>query len=161
MGHRRGSAGPDRHAAGRPCGECARCDSGGTCTSFRVRGVDYDGGWSQYTIAREDTVVPIADVLPFDQAAIIPDVVSTSYAALVDTVQVRSAQAVGIWGVGGVGAHAVRLARMMGAAPIIAVDPLPNARERALAFGADTALDTGFAERCSDTTDPRSTTSTN
>lgn len=42
--------------------------------------------------------------------------------------QVRSAQAVGIWGVGGVGAHAVRLARMMGAAPIIAVDPLPNAR---------------------------------
>lgn len=60
--------------------------------------------------------------------------------------QVRSAQAVGIRGVGGVGAHAVRLARMMGAAPIIAVDPLPNARERALAFGADTALDTGFAE---------------
>lgn len=36
------------------------------------------------------------------------DAVSTSYAALVETVQVRSAQAVGIWGVGGVGAHAVR-----------------------------------------------------
>ncbi|MFF8029081.1 hypothetical protein ACFZDJ_50135 [Streptomyces sp. NPDC007896] len=42
--------------------------------------------------------------------------------------QVRSAQAVGTWGVAGVGAHAVRLARMMGATPIIAVDPLPNAR---------------------------------
>ncbi|WP_328513230.1 zinc-binding dehydrogenase [Streptomyces mirabilis] len=135
--------------AGQPCGECARCVSGGTCVSFRGRGVDYDGGWSQYTIAREDTVVPIPDTLPFDQAAIIPDAVSTSYAALVDTVQVRSAQAVGIWGVGGVGAHAVRLARMMGATPIIAVDPLPNARERALAFGADIALDPsdpGFEE---------------
>ncbi|MEU3305346.1 zinc-binding dehydrogenase [Streptomyces sp. NPDC006678] len=135
--------------AGQPCRECATCVRGGTCTSFRGRGVDYDGGWSQYTIAREDTVVPIPDTLPFDQAAIIPDAVSTSYAALVETVQVRSAQAVGIWGVGGVGAHAVRLARMMGATPIIAVDPLPNARARALAFGADIALDPtdpGFAE---------------
>ncbi|MFF7889492.1 hypothetical protein ACH40F_52910 [Streptomyces sp. NPDC020794] len=59
---------------------------------------------------------------------IIPDAVPTSYAALVGTVQVRSVQAVGTWGVAGVGAHAVRLARMMGATPIIAVDPLPNAR---------------------------------
>ncbi|RPE37582.1 D-arabinose 1-dehydrogenase-like Zn-dependent alcohol dehydrogenase [Streptomyces sp. Ag109_O5-1] len=135
--------------AGQPCRECATCVRGGRCTSFRGRGVDYDGGWSQYTVAREDTVVPIPDALPFDQAAIIPDAVSTSYAALVETVQVRSAQSVGIWGVGGVGAHAVRLARMMGASPIIAVDPLPGARERALAFGADIALDPtdpGFAE---------------
>ncbi|MGW0212541.1 zinc-binding dehydrogenase [Streptomyces sp. NPDC003233] len=135
--------------AGQPCRECATCVRGGTCTSFRGRGVDYDGGWSQYTIAREDTVVPIPDTLPFDQAAIIPDAVSTSYAALVDTVQVRTAQSVGIWGVGGTGAHAVRLARTMGATPIIAVDPLPGARERALAFGADIALDPadpGFAE---------------
>ncbi|GAA3151855.1 hypothetical protein GCM10017687_81860 [Streptomyces echinatus] len=54
---------------------------------------------------------------------------------------VRPAQAVGIWGAGGLGAHAVRLARMVGAAPVIAVDPLPSARERALVFGADFALD--------------------
>lgn len=135
--------------AGQPCGRCARCVRGGVCTEFRGRGVDYDGGWSQYTIAREDTVVPIPDSLSFEHAAIIPDAVSTSYAALVDTVQVRPAQSVGIWGVGGVGAHAVRLARMMGATPIIAVDPLPGARARALAFGADIALDPtdpGFAE---------------
>jgi threonine dehydrogenase-like Zn-dependent dehydrogenase len=38
---------------------------------------------------------------------------------------------------------------MVGASPIIAVDPLPGARERALVFGADIALDSadpGFAE---------------
>jgi len=127
--------------AGQPCGMCEGCGRRGTCRQFRGRGVDYDGGWAQYTIAREDTVVPIPDDLPFDQAAIIPDAVSTSYAALVETVSVRPAQSVGIWGVGGVGAHAVRLARMMGASPIIAVDPLPGARERALAYGADLALD--------------------
>jgi NADPH:quinone reductase-like Zn-dependent oxidoreductase len=45
-------------------------------------GIDYDGGWAQYTIAREDTLIPIPDSLPFDQAAIIPDAVSTPYAAV-------------------------------------------------------------------------------
>ncbi|WP_310739663.1 zinc-binding dehydrogenase [Streptomyces murinus] len=97
----------------------------------------------------EGTLLPIPDELPFDQAAIIPDAVSTPYAAIVGTGAVRPAQSVGIWGAGGLGAHAVRLARMVGAAPIIAIDPLPSARERALLFGADAALDPlapGFAE---------------
>ena len=57
------------------------------------------------------------------------------------TGQVRPAEAVGVWGVGGLGAHGVQLLRMVGAAPIVAVDILPEARERALAFGADVALD--------------------
>jgi threonine dehydrogenase-like Zn-dependent dehydrogenase len=35
----------------------------------------------------------------------------------------------------------VQLLRMIGAAPIVTVDPLPAARERALALGADLALD--------------------
>ena len=127
--------------AGQSCDQCAGCARRGPCTDFRGRGVAYDGGWAQYTLAREDTVVPIPGELPFDQAAIIPDAVSTSYAALTATAGVRAAQAVGIWGVGGLGVHAVRIARMVGAAPVIAVDPLPAARERALMFGADVALD--------------------
>lgn len=103
--------------------------------------MDYDGGWAQYALAREDTLLPIPDHLPFDQAAITPDAVSTPYAAIVDTGAVRPAQAVGIWGAGGLSAHGIRLARVVGAAPVIAVDPLPSARERALLFGADHALD--------------------
>ena len=127
--------------AGQSCGRCADCARRRPCTQGLTRGFDYDGGWAQYTVAREDTLVPIPDDLPFDQAAIIPDAVSTPYAALVATAQVRPAQSVGVWGARGVGAHSVRLARLVGAAPIIAVDPLPGARERALAFGADLALD--------------------
>ncbi|MEV5662132.1 zinc-binding dehydrogenase [Streptomyces flaveolus] len=135
--------------AGEACGDCGGCLRRMTCHRPLTRGLDYDGGWAQYTIAREGTLLPIPDDLPFDQAAIIPDAVSTPYAAIVGTGAVRPAQAVGIWGAGGLGAHAVRLARMVGAAPIIAIDPLPSARERALVFGADVALDPlapGFAE---------------
>ncbi|MFF2244409.1 zinc-binding dehydrogenase [Arthrobacter sp. NPDC058130] len=127
--------------AGKTCGQCAGCVRRRPCTQMLTAGIDYDGGWAQYALAREDTLIPIPDNLPFDQAAIIPDAVSTPYAAVVATAGVRPAQSVGIWGVGGVGAHNVRVARMAGAAPVIAVDPLPSARERALAFGADFALD--------------------
>ncbi|MFF7381602.1 alcohol dehydrogenase catalytic domain-containing protein [Streptomyces griseoluteus] len=127
--------------AGEACGDCPGCLRRMMCQRPLTRGLDYDGGWAQYTVAREATLLPIPDDLPFDQAAIIPDAVSTPYAAIVGTGAVRPAQAVGIWGAGGLGAHAVRLARMVGAAPVIAVDPLRSARERALTFGADVALD--------------------
>ncbi|HEX5400668.1 MAG TPA: zinc-binding dehydrogenase [Pseudonocardiaceae bacterium] len=130
--------------AGQSCGRCAACVRRRPfCMAPMTRGVQYDGGWAEFALARHDTLVPIPDELPFDQAAIIPDAVSTPYAAIVATAQVRPAQAVGVWGVGGLGAHGVQLLRMAGAAPIIAVDPLPGARERALAFGADIALDPG------------------
>lgn len=83
---------------------------------------------------------------------------STPYTAFVSTAGVRPAQSVGVWGVGGVGAHNVRVAHLTGAAPIIAVDPLPGARERALTFGADVALDPAapdFAEQVSKVTGGR------
>ncbi|TXS49823.1 zinc-binding dehydrogenase [Streptomyces sp. uw30] len=144
--------------AGQACGECGDCLRRMPCGRPQTRGVDYDGGWAQYAVAREDTLVPIPDDLPFEQAAIIPDAVSTPYAAIVETGAVRPAQAVGIWGAGGLGAHGIRIARMVGAAPIVVVDPLATARERALAFGADIALDpaaAGFAEAVDEATGGR------
>jgi threonine dehydrogenase-like Zn-dependent dehydrogenase len=106
-----------------------------------TRGVDYDGGWAEYALARADTLVAIGDDLPFEQACFIPDAVSTPWAAITATAAVLPARSVGVWGAGGLGAHAIALLRLIGAAPIIAVDPLPTARERALEFGADIALD--------------------
>ncbi|GAB2727081.1 zinc-binding dehydrogenase [Kitasatospora kifunensis] len=106
-----------------------------------TRGVDYDGGWAQYALASVKTLVTLPESIPFEQAAIIPDAVSTPWGAITTTASVRPAQAVGVWGIGGLGAHAVQLLRTVGAYPIIAVDPVPAARRRALEFGADLALD--------------------
>ncbi|NEB41270.1 zinc-binding dehydrogenase [Streptomyces sp. SID14515] len=106
-----------------------------------TRGVDYDGGWAEYALAGASTLVALSDSLPFEQAAIIPDAVSTPWAAVTATGDVRAAEAVGVWGVGGLGAHAVQLLRAVGAHPVVAVDPAPAARRRALEFGADLALD--------------------
>ncbi|MFH9570844.1 zinc-binding dehydrogenase [Streptomyces sp. NPDC017230] len=106
-----------------------------------TRGVDYDGGWAEYALSAADALTLLPDAIPFDQGAIIPDAVSTPWGAITETGAVRPAEAVGVWGVGGLGVHAVRLLRAIGACPVVAVDPSPVARERALAAGADLALD--------------------
>ena len=104
-------------------------------------GVDYDGGWAEYLVVPAGVCVPLGDDIPFDQASIIPDAVSTPWGAIASTAEVRAGEAAGVWGIGGLGAHGVQLLRLIGAAPIIAVDPIPQARARALEFGADAALD--------------------
>ncbi|MGW0927447.1 zinc-binding dehydrogenase [Streptomyces sp. NPDC002644] len=106
-------------------------------------GVDYDGGWAEYVVAPAEVLLPIPGTLPDEQAAIIPDAVSTPWGAIEWTGRVKAGESVGVWGVGGLGVHGVQLLRFMGAAPIVAVDPVEAARERALEFGADLALDPG------------------
>ncbi|MBB3082378.1 zinc-binding dehydrogenase [Geodermatophilus sabuli] len=103
-------------------------------------GVDQEGGWADYVVAPVESLVLLPDVVPFEQAAVL-DVVATAWSALARTGGLRPGEAVGIWGVGGLGTHAVQVARLLGAAPIVAIDPRPEARQRALGLGADAALD--------------------
>ncbi|MEV7209101.1 MULTISPECIES: zinc-binding dehydrogenase [unclassified Streptomyces] len=111
-----------------------------------TRGVDYDGGWAEYALSAADAMTALPDAIPFEQGAIIPDAVSTPWGAITETGAVRPAEAVGVWGVGGLGVHAVQLLRAIGACPVVAVDPNPVARERALAAGADLVLDSADPE---------------
>lgn len=54
---------------------------------------------------------------------------------------VRFGETVGVFGLGAIGLIAVQMAARSGASRVIAVDPLANRREWALAHGADAALD--------------------
>jgi 2-desacetyl-2-hydroxyethyl bacteriochlorophyllide A dehydrogenase len=130
-------------AGGRPCRSCERCVRGRfeACLAFEIMGFSYDGAWAQYVVVPAPTLTSVPDAMPFPEAAILADAVSTPYAAVTARAQVRPGEAVGLWGIGGLGVHAVQVARMVGASPVIAVDPLASARERALALGADAALD--------------------
>ena len=129
--------------AGRTCRVCRWCAAGQpeNCETVQIMGFSYDGAWADYVVVPAAALVPVPDDVPIEQAAICADAVSTPYAALLEKAQVRPAESVAIWGVGGLGFHAVKLARLMGAAPIIALDPLEDARSRALSAGADVALD--------------------
>ena len=130
-------------AAGRPCMACVNCRRGDVtnCLAIQLMAFAYDGGWAEYTVAQAFGLTRVPDNVPLEQAAILADAVSTPYAGLTDRGALRPGESVALWGIGGLGVHAVQIARMVGAAPIIAVDTLPAARERALAAGADHALD--------------------
>jgi D-arabinose 1-dehydrogenase-like Zn-dependent alcohol dehydrogenase len=104
-------------------------------------GVHRDGGWAEYAVAPASALVQLPDSVPFEQAALLPSSVATPFSALTVTAGLRPGEAIGIWGIGGLGTHAVQLARLLGAAPVIAVDPAPAARKRAVGLGADVALD--------------------
>ncbi|MBX6389918.1 MAG: zinc-binding dehydrogenase [Frankia sp.] len=128
---------------GRPCQACRACARGRSdaCENFEIMGFAYDGAWAEYVVVPYGTLIPKPAGLSFPEAAILADAVSTPYAGLIERGGLRPGEAVGLWGIGGLGVHAVQIARLVGAAPIIAVDPNPAARARALAAGADHALD--------------------
>lgn len=130
-------------AGGRPCTTCRACVRGRfeECEAFEIMGFGFDGAWAQYVVVPYAALSSVPDGVPFPEAAVLADAVSTPYAALTDRAGLRAGDAVGLWGIGGLGVHAVQIARLVGAAPIVAVDPLPSARRRALALGADVALD--------------------
>lgn len=102
-------------------------------------GFDYDGGWAEYVVTKAELVARIPDSLPFEQAAIIPDAVSTPWAAITSTGKVVAGEKVAVFGVGGLGIHAVQLLKIIGAF-VIAIDPREDARANALARGADFAF---------------------
>lgn len=130
-------------AAGRPCQSCPNCVRGdpASCLRTQIMAFAYDGAWAEYTLTHAAGLTRIPDNVPFDQAAILADAVSTPFGAVVHTGKVGVGESVGVWGVGGIGTHIVQLARLVGAAPIIAVDINAAVRRRALELGADYALD--------------------
>ncbi|MFM8446316.1 MAG: zinc-binding dehydrogenase, partial [Actinomycetota bacterium] len=99
--------------------------------------------YAEYVIAKKSLVVKIPDTLPFEQAAIIPDAVSTPWAAISTTARIKSGESVAVFGVGGLGIHAVKLLKLLGCSKVIAIDPRSDARDKALEIGADLAFDPG------------------
>src|SRR3954465_14352048 len=131
-------------AAGKPCGQCVKCVRGypqSSCLAPLIMGFGFDGAWAEYVVVPWQALPAVPDHVPIEQAAILADAVSTPYAGLTDRAGLRQGESIGLWGIGGLGVHAVMVARMVGAAPIVALDPSPVARQRALDRGADHALD--------------------
>ena len=90
-------------------------------------GFDYDGGWAEYVVTKADLVAKIPDSLPFEQAAIIPDAVSTPWAAISSTGKVQAGETAVVFGVGGLGIHAVQLLKIVGCSKVIVIDPREDA----------------------------------
>lgn len=118
-------------------------------------GFAFDGAWAEYVVVPFYGLTAVPGDLPVDEVAVLADAVATPFAALRERAALRIGESVGLWGIGGLGTHAVQLARLMGGTPVVAVDALESARERALRVGADVALDPadpGLDDRIRDAT---------
>ncbi|MFN2589771.1 MAG: zinc-binding dehydrogenase, partial [Actinomycetota bacterium] len=111
------------------------------CRNPQVFGIHYDGAWAEHVTVPWYQLAAVPDAVSPEHAAIACDAVATPFAALSDRAALRPGERVGLWGIGGLGTHAVQIARLMGASFVAAVDPIPEARDRAVALGADLALD--------------------
>lgn len=125
----------------RPCHVCAVCTVGrhNLCPSLSVPGIDADGTMAGFALAEPAALVPIPPDVSFEQAAITTDAVATPYHAL-KRAGVGEGVTVAIHGLGGLGMHAILLAKLAGAT-VIGVDIDPVNLDRALDWGADEAVD--------------------
>lgn len=106
--------------------------------------------WSthnQYVITKESNLCPIDDI-PFADAALFH--IATFPMAAIRKCRLEMGESAIVMGLGVLGLAALKLLRAAGAAPIVAADPDPKKRDKALACGADFALDPfapDFAEK--------------
>jgi alcohol dehydrogenase len=93
-------------------------------------------GFSQFTVAAQESLVKIDASLPLTTAALFGCAVMTGVGAVVNTARVTPGSSVAVFGMGGVGLSAVMGARTSSANPIIAVDKLDDKLELARELGA-------------------------
>lgn len=93
-------------------------------------------GFSQFTVAAQESLVKIDASLPLVEAALFGCAVMTGVGAVVNTARVTSGSAVAVFGMGGVGLSAIMGARAAGASPIIAVDRIEDKLKLAREVGA-------------------------
>jgi 2-desacetyl-2-hydroxyethyl bacteriochlorophyllide A dehydrogenase len=128
---------------GKTCGVCRPCRQSDleACVTPKIVGVDYHGGFAEYLTFPAHSLVRLPQEIPWEQGAILADAVGTPFHAVVVRGALRAGERVAIFGVGGLGTHAVQIARLAGAGEIIAVDVLPAALARAKQLGADHLID--------------------
>jgi propanol-preferring alcohol dehydrogenase len=120
------------------CGRCMYCRSNreNLCDMYEMIGKDVDGGFAEYLRVPAASTVKLPDRIPFDQGAIMGCAVSTAYHAL-KRARLQPKETVAVIGVGGLGMHAVQLAKkIFHARQVVAVDRFGWKLNHAERYGA-------------------------
>lgn len=99
------------------------------------------GGFAEQVLIHEHQLAAIPAEVPFAPASILGCGCVTGAGAVLNSVQVRTGEAVAVIGAGGVGLNAIAGAKLVGAETIIAIDNQPDKRELAMKFGATHFID--------------------
>lgn len=131
------------------CGRCAWCRQGQAqvCPEQTQPGFTHPGSFAEQVAVRaaDFNLVRLPDDIDFVTAASLGCRFATAYHALTAQGRLTEGEWLAVVGCGGVGLSAVTIGVALGAR-VIAVDPSPAARRRALDLGAATALADADAE---------------
>lgn len=126
------------------CGRCANCAAGNQALCQNERpvflGEDTDGGYAEYVKVRHDVALPVPEEMSLQKAAVLTCTLGTAYHAVVTQAGTVAGETVLITGAsGGVGLHAIKVAKHLGAR-VIAISSSPAKRPLLEAVGADEVL---------------------
>lgn len=126
------------------CGRCRKCQTGREtiCENFiGYLGIQTPGGYAEYTLVPEANLVALPESISFAEGSILANAIGTPLHAFTKRMRLYPGERIIITGAGGgVGLHAIQLARLMGA-QVMAVDIGPEKLEAARSHGADLAVD--------------------
>ena len=124
------------------CGRCQFCRVGRDtlCPEVRQHGFTIDGGFAEYLRTPGVNLCKVPAHVSLEGACILGDAVATAYHAITKRAQVRPGTSVALIGVGGVGLHALQMARLAGGW-VIAVDVSEARLALAKSLGADAVVD--------------------
>jgi len=109
-------------------------------TRFNYRGRSIAGPnvytWAEHLLVHEQMVIPLANDVSVEDAAIIGCATVTGVGAVLGSAKVQKGETVAVFGVGGVGINVLAGAQIAGASRIIAVDLSAEKLEFAKEFGA-------------------------
>ena len=106
----------------------------------RTPGIDCDGGYAEYLLVKERSLIPLPDDADLAAMATLTDAGLAAYRACRKAAATLGPGSLAVvMGVGGLGHLAVQILRSITAARILAVDTRPEARELATTCGAHAA----------------------
>ncbi|MGZ9164701.1 MAG: zinc-dependent alcohol dehydrogenase, partial [Anaerolineales bacterium] len=124
-----------------PCGRCEFCQRGhpNLCSSLIFAGHGrHDGALREYMAWNEKSLFPIPDSLSFADGAMLEPLGVAIHT--IDLGKLKVGMSVGVFGCGPIGLLIIQMAKLSGAANIIATDKLAHRVEAAKAFGASHAF---------------------
>lgn len=124
------------------CGTCPYCQRGqeNLCLRPKVFGMQRDGGMAELVAVPAANLLPLPQGVPCEIGAILADAVATPYHAILRRGALQQGERVAVFGCGGLGYHAIKLCRLLGAASVIAVDMEEASLRRAEEAGATAVI---------------------
>lgn len=123
------------------CGICDACRNGKKqmCEHMMAIGVNFDGGFAEYSTVPAAQCLKVNNSLSFEAAALSEPLACCIHG--IDRAEIRPGNSVCIIGGGAIGLMMVQLAKLSGASAVILSEPVAMRREAALKAGADHVID--------------------